>query len=224
MKVLVFGRGNLGHSVVSFCKQNNISYHLISRSLSEFSPDFQNEYDADLVINTVGGDFFDDPSVLWSLNITDNIALLNMYPERPIITFSCYFALEPWRSPYASIKRSLESLTNAYSNLFVIRVSSLYGAIKPCYPDLVRGYPKVFSNAPVQPTPTDWLAEKIFHSSLINQVFTLAPENSTTFAGWAQKILQRDVQIGNALRYEPQKILQSWCTEKWETLWDCYGS
>jgi len=80
-----------------------------------------------LVINTASGRVWDDFDLLWRLNITDNEIFLKMYSARPYIAFSSQIAEEPWRNPYAAIKNALESLTNVYENLFIVRLRSIFG-------------------------------------------------------------------------------------------------
>lgn len=127
LKVLIFGFGNLGQSLFRVCKDRFYPAIVISRRFEKphcSTPVFTDEYEADLIINTVGGNFWDNFETLWRLNITDNKSFLELYPNRPYIVFSSQLSSEPWRSPYAATKNALESLTGHYENLFVIRLST----------------------------------------------------------------------------------------------------
>ena len=129
MKVLVFGYGNLGQSIIRFCKEQGYPSIFISRRFHtpQFSTsNFIDEYEADIVINTVGGNIWDDFETLWRLNITDNETFLRMYSHRPYIAFSTREALEPWSNPYAATKNALECLTRFYENLFIIRICTCF--------------------------------------------------------------------------------------------------
>lgn len=201
-KILIFGNGNLAQSLVNQCLNHQYPYHQISRHFRRYSLDFTNPYAADLVINTVGGRLKDDPALLWELNIELNKKLLKEY-QAPIVAFSSNAALEPWRSPYASIKKSLETFASTTSRLSVVSVSCLYGSYKTSvsFPGKLRiNYPKpierVFLPAnPVQPTPTDWLAEKLLSFSFGMQAnFSIAP-TPTTYVEFAKKILGSQYEV-----------------------------
>ena len=237
LKVLIIGHGNLGHDLLLFCKKYGLSYHLISTNEQRFSDDFDDAYEADLIINTVGGGVHESYDTLWKKNISLNLELSQMFIDRPIIAFSSNAALEPYRTPYSSIKKSVESLTGSIKNFHVIRVSTLYGNyrlsdtfpwklrnnyIRPTQLNLPTNY--------IQPTPTKWLAEKIFNlsifrkiSSLENRIFSIVPFGHTTYEEWGKVILGEEYKI-TPRDYDPlytkDKILVSNYPDTWEELWN----
>lgn len=227
-KILIFGNGNLAQSLVDYCNLHHNPYHQIARHFRRYSEDFTNPYHADLVINTVGGKLKDDPSLLWDINIELNKKLLKEY-KAPIVAFSSNAALEPWRSPYASIKKSLETLASTTSRLSVIAVSCLYGSYKThsTFAGKLRiNYPtnaqRIFlPNNPVQPTPTAWLVSELMKFGFgEGAVFSLAP-SPTTYVEFAKKILGPGFEVceKDFDPLFPREVLTHGGTS-WETLWE----
>lgn len=150
-----------------------------------------------LIINTrggcAGGDFVDDPPHnLWHQNITTNIDLCRNFPKSRVLAFSSNSAMECWRTPYASIKASMENIP--IKNFEFIRVGNLYGKHKK---DLT--FPgKLLLNTvialpvnPIVPIPTDWFAKRFFDGHL-NQ--RLLPCGVTSPHYWGQVILGKPLE------------------------------
>jgi len=232
LKVLIFGNSNLGRDLFLVCQELGLSTHHVSRNYHKFSADFSDVYEADIIFNTVGGKQSDDSETLWNINITFNHSLLKTYPNIPIIAFSSNSALEPYRSHYGSIKKSLESLTSLHENFYVVRVSGLYGSHFPLrtFPGkLKNNYPKptklTLPLNKIQPTPTRWLAEKLITSDFTSNLTSIAPQGGISYCDWGKIILGEKYDITDR-GYEPAYVsdilLSSTYAETWGELWKKY--
>lgn len=232
--IWIIGYGNLGYDLVELCKAGGFPHALTSRAKSYYSENYEPKKPA-MIINTIGGHIETDTTVLWDSNIKVNQNLSRQYSGSVVVALSSNAALEPWRSQYGATKKALEECAGASANLYVMRVSTLYGSHKTerNFPTrLRRNHPRPsklsLPSNPIQPTPTRWLAQKILQCEFLNtgeHVHDIAPKGVTSPADWARKFLPNTYVIIDAgpEPTRPNFRLLKGTGPSWSELWSEHG-
>jgi hypothetical protein len=217
MKINIYGYSNLGIDLALEGEKLGHQIMVCSKSRQDILHD-----DPDLIINTrggcAGGDFVDDPPRdLWRQNITTNVALCRTYPKAMVLAFSSNAAMEPWRTPYAGIKWTMEQIEE--KNFRYIRVGNLYGKHIPelTFPGrLIKNQAKALPLNPIVPMPTDWLANRYFRGFLAQQLW---PSGLTTVHAWGEDVLERDLQPLKMTEDRNQATWLEGSGPHWKELW-----
>lgn len=168
MKHLILGQGNLGHSLKAHLgDEAEFFNHIIGTVWPNIEP-------YDVIWYCIGAGSVAEakhfPDVAMQKHLQWPLALARkLRPDQKLVTFSSDYAEQFQLSHYAMSKYFMELALEKFPNTYCYRVSSLYGTTKPWKTFPGKILTRLFMNDEIRlsrnmvlPTPTDWLAEKVW--------------------------------------------------------------